>query len=119
MTYCYRIDGTNELHEEIMSLAEKALREGKGGVILLDDGRKATRDIVAERSCHTVSDSGWPIHSMAAAVAKTQINEATEHARSRGVPTDFDAKGRPILTSPSHRRAYLRSRGMHDEDGYD
>ena len=117
-TYCYRIDGTNELHEEIWSIAEKALREGKGGKITLRDGRTATRDMVAEQGFQTHSDSGWPINSDAMAVSPTQISTATEHARARGVLTDFDRKGRPILTSPAHRKRYMKSRGFFDRDGF-
>ena len=61
---------------------------------------------------------GWkPIVSDALAVHPDQVAEATEHAKKMGVPTDFQPDGRPILTSRSHRRAYLKTYGFHDREG--
>ena len=70
------------------------------------------KPIAAESACFFK-----PIHSDAAAVHPNQIAEASAIAKARGVPTEFDGHGRPILTSRSHRKAYLKSRGMHDRSG--
>ncbi len=118
-TYCYRTKDGN-IHDVVMTIEEKALRQDEDGQIVLDDGRKAKMDVASQvRGQGTHGSDNWPIHSIAAGVMPRQIAEATEHARARGVPTDFDAKGRVIFTSPSHRRKYLKTRGFHDEDGYD
>lgn len=61
---------------------------------------------------------GWkPVISDALAVHPRQVQEATENAKAKGVPTDFLPDGRPILTSRSHRKAYLRAYGFHDNNG--
>ena len=117
-TYCYRLDSTGEIHEEIMSLADKALREGKGGKITLANGQKATRDMVSECIHHRSSAAKWPLYSRAVAVHPKDVPRAKEYARSRGVDVDFDKRGNVKLDSPAHRRAYMKIRGVHDEDGF-
>ncbi len=58
---------------------------------------------------------GWkPLASDGAAVHPNQVKEATEDARNKGVPTDFLPDGRPIFTSRTHRKNYLRAYGMFD-----
>ena len=60
--------------------------------------------------------SGWPIKSDAMGVHPKQIKEAAEHARKRGVPTDFDKSGRPLFRDRSHQRAYLKTQRCHNND---
>ena len=61
---------------------------------------------------------GWkPIVSEALAVHPDQVEEAREHSKAMGVPTEFLPDGRPILTSRSHRKSYLRAYHFHDRDG--
>lgn len=61
---------------------------------------------------------GWkPIHSDALAVHPSQVDEAVESAKKKGVPTEFLPDGRPILRTRQHRRAYLRAYGYHDRSG--
>jgi hypothetical protein len=59
----------------------------------------------------------WPIESMAVGVHPDQIPEAVAHSRSRGVPLEFTADGKAILTDRGHRREVLRTLGMHDNNG--
>ncbi len=58
-----------------------------------------------------------PIVSDALAVHPKQVQEATEDAKRKGVPTEFLPDGRPILRTRGHRRAYLRAYGFHDRNG--
>lgn len=61
---------------------------------------------------------GWkPIISDALAVHPKQVEEAIADAKAKGVPTDFQPDGRPILTSRSHRKAYNKAYGFHDRQG--
>lgn len=60
--------------------------------------------------------SGWPIHSEAMGVHPKQIAAAREHAKTRGVPTDFDKSGRPLFRDRSHQRAYLKTQHAHNND---
>jgi hypothetical protein len=54
--------------------------------------------------------------SVAMAVDPSQIPEAVEDSRKRGVPTDFTTDGRPIFESLRHQRKYLRSYGKFNRD---
>ncbi len=61
---------------------------------------------------------GWkPIVSDALACHPKQVKEAEALAKARGVPTEFQPDGRPIFTSRSHRREYMKQHGFHDNDG--
>lgn len=53
-----------------------------------------------------------PLASIALAVHKKQIKEATELAAKKGVPTDFTTDGRPVFTSSRHFRRYARLHGF-------
>lgn len=87
------------------------------------DGREVSReefDAVFPDQGLAGGDSlvGWkPLASEALAVHPRQIAEAEESARRKGVPTEFDSQGRPVFTSRSHRRQYLRAYNFHDKDG--
>lgn len=66
----------------------------------------------------TAAFFGWkPIVSDALAVHPDQVTEAVQDAKQKGVPTEFLPDGRPILTSRSHRKAYLKAYGFHDRSG--
>jgi hypothetical protein len=62
--------------------------------------------------------AGWkPIHSDALACNPNQVPEMEAEAKRRGVPTEHDGEGRPVLTSRSHRRDYMRAFGFFDRHG--
>lgn len=62
---------------------------------------------------------GKRIKSIALAVHPDQVEEATKDAVARGVPTEFTADGRPILTDRNHRKQYMKAYGYFDRDaGY-
>jgi hypothetical protein len=63
------------------------------------------------------SPSCWPMVSEAMAVHPKRVEEAIANARAKGVPTDFDPMGRPILVSRAHRKAYNHAYGVHDNNG--
>lgn len=54
------------------------------------------------------SSSGWPKSSLSMGVHPTQIQEAMDHAKKSGVPTEFTSRGEPIMTSPSHQKRYAK-----------
>jgi hypothetical protein len=101
------------------------IRTIKGRTVYEIDGMRVSRARfyrvfrpVSDAGAPGASLLGWkPLSSEAAAVHPDQIEEAREDARRLGVPTEFDPEGRPIFTSRSHRRAYLRAYGFHDRDG--
>ncbi len=73
-----------------------------------------------ERNRPVAGDSlcGWkPLVSDALAVHPDQVPEATESARRHDVPVEFQPDGRPILSSRSRRKAYLKAYGFRDNQG--
>ena len=61
--------------------------------------------------------SSNPKLSDALAVHPTQVAEAVADAKHKGVPTRFEADGRPVITSRAHQKAYLRAYGFTNRDG--
>jgi hypothetical protein len=55
--------------------------------------------------------------SEAMAVHPDQVPEAMARDKRHGVPTEYTRDGRPIFTDRGHRKAYLRSYGVHDKRG--
>jgi hypothetical protein len=59
---------------------------------------------------------GWkPLVSDALAVHPRQVQEAIADAAKKGVPTEFQKDGRPILRSREHRKAYMKAYGFFDK----
>lgn len=57
--------------------------------------------------------------SVALAVHPSQVQEAIDDARKKGVPTDFTPDGRPVFESRSHRKKYMTAYRFFDRDaGY-
>ena len=75
------------------------------------------RDFQAEHKGTRHAPGNWPMESDAAGVAASQVKEATEHANSIGIPTNFTEEGSAIFTSAQHRKDYCRAIGMHDRNG--
>ena len=61
----------------------------------------------------------WPIYSEAAAVLPDQVEEAKEHCRRSGVPTEYDQHGRPEWRNAGHRRKHNKAWRNFDKAGYD
>ena len=63
--------------------------------------------------------SCWPMESDALGVHPAQAKEYAEYLRSRGVPTEVNSEGNPILVSREHRRQVCDATGMYDRNaGY-
>lgn len=60
------------------------------------------------------SPSCWPQHSDTLAVHPEQIAEYREYDAARGVPTNYDAQGRPIFESRGHRKRYYAAHNAFD-----
>lgn len=59
---------------------------------------------------------GYPIKAVSMAVHSSQREEAMEHDRKRGVPTEYTSGGRPIWRDAAHRKAFLKIHGVHDRN---
>jgi hypothetical protein len=114
-------------------LHEARAGESRGGVrgVIRGDGPKTTYHIDGKEVTKAEFDAafpdrpvgepslvGWvPIISDALAVHPRQVKEAIADARAKGVPTEFLPDGRPVLSSRSHRKRYLKAYGFHDRSG--
>ena len=67
--------------------------------------------------CPMAANARYPKLSKSAAVHKSQVKEAIEEARKRGVPTDYAATGEPVFTSRAHQKRFTKAHGMHNYDG--
>ena len=93
---------------------------GDAPAVVESGGLLFHRDLRAE---HATGRSGnkWRtgLHSMSMGVHPRQIRKAEAYCAAMGVPTQFDERGQPILTSREHRRKHARIRGYVDYDaGY-
>ncbi len=58
-----------------------------------------------------------PHKSDGLAVHPDQVEEATESAKRKGVPTEFLPDGRPVMRSRAHQKAYLKAYNFFNHDG--
>lgn len=115
--YVYRDESTGEKIELMMTVAEMSRRQRKDGTIV-HEGKTLLRDIAAEHGGFRNTPGAWPMKSDAAGVHPSQAGEAYEESARLGVPTRFDSEtGQAIFESRSHRRAFLRAKGMYDRNG--
>lgn len=81
------------------------------------DGKSMIRDLQADFGKQRHADI-WPIVSTAAGIHPDEVQDQMKRDRKNGVPTEY-RDGDPVLTSKSHRKAYLESRGIYDRNaGY-
>lgn len=71
------------------------------------------RDYVAEHSSTYHCSGNWPMVSDSMAVHPDQRAEAAADSIKKGVPTDYDSQGRPVLTSARHRKRYAEAYGFY------
>lgn len=113
--YSYR-KNNGELIELQMSIDEKSFRE-QNGVIELEDGETAMRDILSDHKGVKHCPGNWPMHSYAMGVGVDQVDEAQDHSRMIGIPTEFDRQtGDAIFTSAAHRKRYCEASGFVDKN---
>ena len=110
--YCYICPACGATKE-----VQKPMAESRTPELCDADAFVLQRDLRAEQCGYRHTPGAWPLLSDAAGVAPHQIPEAIEHARKKGVPTDFTPDGRAILTSREHRKRYCESIGLYDRSG--
>lgn len=110
-TYCYKcVNCSNEFSDNVPV-------EQRNNVKCPKCGKPARRSWASEFGHRSFKPGNWPLTSDAMGVHPTQITEAVDQARKAGIPTDFTRDGRPILTSPGHRKRYAEMRGFYDLNG--
>ena len=115
--YTYKDKETGEKFELMMSISEMMRRQKKDGTIV-HDGRVLHRDIVSEHRGFSNTPGAWPMMSDGAGVHPSQVEAAYKESVGFGVPTSFHPEtGQAIFESRSHRKAFLRAKGMYDRSG--
>ena len=109
--YCYRAKSGEILtrHFPVGKAPRKLRAKGLG---------TCHRDIAAEHETKPKRCDLWPMYCDASGVNPTQIPQAIEAAAKQGVKINFTPDGQAILTSPQHRRDYLKVRGLTDFSSY-
>jgi hypothetical protein len=115
--YVYVDRNTGEKFELMMTISEMMRRQKPDGTIK-HDGRTLHRSIAAEHHGVSSTPGNWPMRSDAAGVHPSQTGEAYSESVKLGVPTRFDPQtGQAIFESRSHRRDFLKAKGMFDRSG--
>lgn len=112
MVYCYRCEECKFGFTQIVPMSDQREVEN-----CPQCGGNSTRDFLTEHGSTVHIPGNWPMASEALGVHPDQIGEATAEAVKHGVPTDFDRHGRPIFTSPQHRKRYCEAHGYYDRNG--
>jgi hypothetical protein len=115
--YVYSDRDTGEKYELMMTISEMMRRQKSDGTIR-HDGKTLHRNVAAEHRGMTSNPGNWPMKSDAAGVHPTQVGAAYTESVKLGVPTRFDPQtGQAIFESRSHRKDFLKAKGMFDRSG--
>lgn len=115
--YIYTDRQTGEKFELMMTISEMWRRQRRDGSIK-HEGRTLHRDLTSEHRGMTSNPGNWPMKSDAAGVHPSQAGAAYSESVKMGVPTQFDPRtGQAIFESRSHRRDFLKAKGMFDRSG--
>jgi hypothetical protein len=115
-TYCYRSEDNMRLELEF--------EMGEAPEVVEHEGMFYHRDFQAElvtrREPWGTTPAGWPLKSMGQSVHPSQVAEAkAADARDGLKGVSYDSDGTCYFDSRQDRNAYMKSRGMRDNDaGY-
>lgn len=115
--YIYIDEKTGEHHEIMMTMSEMLRRQDSEGNIE-HEGKTLKRSVVAEHRGVPGCSTNWPMMSDSAGVHPSQCKKAWEESLGMKVPTQFHPEtGQAIFESRSHRKAFLKAKGMYDRNG--
>lgn len=109
--YCY----TNDKGETV----ERVYRIGKQPKAIYVQGVLHHRDISAEHGGFQDTPGTYPKASFNMGNHPSQRQELASYLEAKGVPTEVNIHGDPVLRSRGHRRDVMKALGMFDRDaGY-
>ena len=116
MTYCYACECGRKIEKNVpMSDFAKTIKCKKCGKLMGINPAAQHRHRPSTSSC-------WPQESDAMGVHPAQAKEYSDYLREKGVPTEVNSEGNPILTSRGHRKrvcavtqTYDRNAGYGDQ----
>lgn len=116
MIYAYACECGNKLERHV------PLSKFSPNVDCPECGGQMGIDPVAQHRKTKGTPGAWPMESDAMGVHPAQAGEYSDYLRDKGVPTEINAEGNPILTSRLHRKrlcavtdTYDRSAGYGDQ----
>lgn len=99
----YQVDGKEVTKEEYDSLMEEA----RSGIPKVKGGKPGDSLVAWKR----------PIESMAAQCHPKQVEEYRESLHKKGICVDVTPDGKPVFTNSRQRKKFLKSQGLHDNNG--
>lgn len=100
-TYCYRTtDG---------QLVERVFPIGTAPPYVRVAGRRARRDMTAERGGNRPCDHGYPLRSRSLGCPPHAVEQRKLDLKRVGVATEFDRDGSAIIRNRSHKLALMRA----------
>lgn len=70
----------------------------------------------AAQQSKTPRASCWPMESDAMGVHPTQAKEYSDYLKKKGVPTEINSDGNPVLTSRHHRKLVCAATDTYDRN---
>lgn len=115
--YIYKDKKTGLSIELFMTISEMLRRQKKDGSIK-HEGRIYHRCVASEHRGVSSTPENWPMLSDAAGINPSECERAWNESVSMGVPTQYHPEtGQAIFESRSHRKAWLKAKGMYDRNG--
>ena len=109
MTYCYSCECGNKTEKNVpMSDFAKTVECEKCGKLMGIDP--------AAQKCKTPGASCWPMESDAMGVHPAQAKEYSDYLKEKGVPTEINSDGNPVLTSRHHRKLVCAATDTYDRN---
>jgi hypothetical protein len=113
MVYCYACKCGNKTEKTVpMSMFAKT-------IICVKCKRLMGIDPAAQQGHRPNTASNWPQESDAMGVHPDQAKEYGDYLREKGVPTEINSEGNPVLTSRHHRKLVCAATDTYDRNaGY-
>ena len=105
-TYCYTSDDGVTIERTVPVSKMKRVVRIKGKAFYIDIGM-----MHAGRKCLS---GNWPLVLKRTGVAPHQVPQVKELLAAQGCPTEFNERGKPIITSYEHYKKHNKLRGLCD-----
>lgn len=117
---CLRADGLTEVFVE-MTFSEWMDRIWSDGVssrwrICLDGDPNAYYVGIVEPKKVLHCPGNYPMASSALGVYPDDVPNRMAFDKAKGVPTEYNSEGDPVMRDKKHRREYCRAHGVHDRN---
>lgn len=113
MTYCYACKCGNKTEKQM------PMSEFSKTIVCDKCERLMGIDLVSQQGHRPNTAGAWPMESDAMGVHPAQAKEYSDYLREKGVPTEVNTEGNPVLTSQHHRKLVCAATDTYDRNaGY-